>query len=132
MSLIVIVIIVQAVSSMLAWLGFYVGIRAAPRSRGTASARSILSIPWALTNGGAGGIAFPLVLIPAYGVPRAFLIHSYSLDWPAAQDLATARRAASLKHGMGPSRIDAPSVVAENGPSMLSAASTVRAMTLVQ
>ncbi|HEV2485503.1 MAG TPA: hypothetical protein VGT08_08220 [Terracidiphilus sp.] len=33
----------------------------------------------ALTNGGAGGIVFPLVLIPAYGVPRAFLIHSYSL-----------------------------------------------------
>lgn len=33
----------------------------------------------ALTNGGAGGIVFPLVLIPAYGVARAFLIHSYSL-----------------------------------------------------
>ncbi len=32
-----------------------------------------------LTNGGAGGILFPLVLIPAYGVPRALLIHSYSL-----------------------------------------------------
>ena len=32
-----------------------------------------------LTNGGAGGIVFPLVLIPAYGVPRSFLIHSYSL-----------------------------------------------------
>ena len=32
-----------------------------------------------LTNGGAGGIVFPLVLIPAYGVPRAFLIHFYSL-----------------------------------------------------
>jgi len=32
-----------------------------------------------LTNGGAGGILFPLVLIPAYGVPRSLLIHSYSL-----------------------------------------------------
>jgi hypothetical protein len=31
-----------------------------------------------LTNG-AGGIVFPLVLIPVYGVPRSFLIHSYSL-----------------------------------------------------
>jgi hypothetical protein len=33
----------------------------------------------ALTGGGGGGIVFPLVLIPMYGVPRAFLIHSYSL-----------------------------------------------------
>ncbi len=32
-----------------------------------------------LTNGGAGGIVFPVVLIPVYGVPRSFLIHSYSL-----------------------------------------------------
>ena|SRR5215469_665060 len=30
-------------------------------------------------TGGAAGIVFPLVLIPAYGVPRSFLIHSYSL-----------------------------------------------------
>jgi hypothetical protein len=33
----------------------------------------------ALTGGGGGGIVFPLLLIPMYGVPRAFLIHSYSL-----------------------------------------------------
>jgi hypothetical protein len=33
----------------------------------------------ALTGGGAGGIVFPIVLIPVYAVPRAFLIHSYSL-----------------------------------------------------
>jgi hypothetical protein len=32
-----------------------------------------------LTRGGGGGIVFPIVLIPIYGVPRAFLIHSYSL-----------------------------------------------------
>src|SRR5262249_34011868 len=32
-----------------------------------------------LTGGGGGGIVFPTVLIPVYGVPRAFLIHSYSL-----------------------------------------------------
>ena len=25
------------------------------------------------------GIAFPIVMIPVYSVPRAFLIHSYSL-----------------------------------------------------
>jgi hypothetical protein len=28
---------------------------------------------------GGAGIAFPFVLIPVYGVPRAFLMHSYSL-----------------------------------------------------
>jgi hypothetical protein len=32
-----------------------------------------------LTAGGGGGIVFPIVLIPIYAVPRAFLIHSYSL-----------------------------------------------------
>src|SRR5262249_36308260 len=33
----------------------------------------------ALTGGGGGGIVFPIVLIPTYAVPRAFLVHSYSL-----------------------------------------------------
>jgi hypothetical protein len=33
----------------------------------------------ALTGGGGGGVVFPFVLIPIYGVPRAFLLHSYSL-----------------------------------------------------
>lgn len=33
----------------------------------------------ALTGGGGGGIVFPIVLIPVYAVPRAFLTHSYSL-----------------------------------------------------
>jgi hypothetical protein len=32
-----------------------------------------------LTGGAGGGIVFPIVLIPTYAVPRAFLIHSYSL-----------------------------------------------------
>jgi hypothetical protein len=32
-----------------------------------------------LTGGGGGGIVFPIVLVPIYAVPRAFLIHSYSL-----------------------------------------------------
>jgi hypothetical protein len=32
-----------------------------------------------LTGGGGGGIVFPIVLIPTYAVPRAFLVHSYSL-----------------------------------------------------
>jgi hypothetical protein len=33
----------------------------------------------ALTGGGGGGIVFPIVLVPTYAVPRAFLVHSYSL-----------------------------------------------------
>jgi hypothetical protein len=33
----------------------------------------------ALTGGGGGGIVFPIVLIPVYAVPRALLVHSYSL-----------------------------------------------------
>ena len=33
----------------------------------------------ALTGGGGGGIVFPIVFIPVYAVPRAFLIHSFSL-----------------------------------------------------
>jgi len=33
----------------------------------------------ALTGGGGGGIVFPIVLISAYAVPHAFLVHFYSL-----------------------------------------------------
>lgn len=33
----------------------------------------------ALTGGGGGGIVFPIVLIPVYAVPRALLVHSFSL-----------------------------------------------------
>ena len=57
-----------------------------------------------LTNGGAGNIVFPLVLIPAYGVPRAFLIHSYSLIGLLRKTSQPARRAESLNYGMGAAR----------------------------
>ena len=53
----------------------------------------------ALTNGGAGGIVFPLVLIPAYGVPRSFLIHSYSLIGLLRRTSQLPRRAESLDYG---------------------------------
>jgi len=33
----------------------------------------------AITSRGGGGLVFPVVLIPIYAVPRAFLMHSYSL-----------------------------------------------------
>lgn len=51
-----------------------------------------------LTNGGAGGIEFPLVLIPAYGVPRACLIHSYSLIGLLRKTSQHPRRAESLDY----------------------------------
>jgi len=57
-----------------------------------------------LTNGGAGGIVFPLLLIPAYGVPRAFLIHSYSLIGLLGKTSQQPRRAESLNYGMDASR----------------------------
>jgi hypothetical protein len=57
-----------------------------------------------LTGGGAGGIVFPIVLIPAYGVPRAFLIHSYSLIGLLRKTSQQPRRAESPHYGMGAAR----------------------------
>ena len=57
-----------------------------------------------LTNGGAGGILFPLVLIPAYGVPRSLLIHSYSLIGLLRKTLEQPRRAESLHYGIDAAR----------------------------
>jgi len=58
-----------------------------PYARGAAIAWNLFGIAdlinaltiGALTGGGGGGIVFPIVLIPVYGVPRALLTHSYSL-----------------------------------------------------
>ena len=58
----------------------------------------------AVTGGGAGGIVFPTVLIPVYGVPRAFLIHSYSLIGLLRKTSQRLRRAESLNHGMEAAR----------------------------
>jgi len=49
-----------------------------------------------LTIGGAGGLVFPLVLIPAYSVPRSVLIHSYSLIGLLRKTSQQPRRAESL------------------------------------
>jgi hypothetical protein len=57
-----------------------------------------------LTNGGAGGIVFPLVLIPAYGVPRSFLIHSYSLIGLLRKTSQKPRRAESIHYEMNSAR----------------------------
>jgi hypothetical protein len=45
---------------------------------GMADLVNAVTIGW-FTGGGDGGIVFPIVLIPIYAVPRAFLVHSYSL-----------------------------------------------------
>jgi len=58
----------------------------------------------ALTGGGAGGIVFPTVLVPVYGVPRAFLIHSYSLIGLLRRTSQQPRRAESLHYGMDAAR----------------------------
>ena len=55
----------------------------------------------ALTVGGAGGIIFPTVLVPVYGVPRAFLIHSCSLIGLLRRTSQQPRRAESLHYGIG-------------------------------
>jgi hypothetical protein len=52
-----------------------------------------------LTGGGPGGIVFPIVLIPVYAVPRAFLIHSYSLIGLRRKTSQLPRRAESLDYG---------------------------------
>ena len=57
-----------------------------------------------LTGGGGGGIVFPIVLIPAYGVPRAFLMHSYSLIGLLRRTSQQPRRAESLDYGMDTAR----------------------------
>ncbi len=52
----------------------------------------------ALTGAG-GGIVFPIVLIPIYGVPRAFLIHSYSLIGLLRQSSPRHEPRAALRYG---------------------------------
>ena len=53
----------------------------------------------ATLTGAAAGIVFPLVLIPAYGVPRSLLIHSYSLVGLLRKTSEQPRRAESLHYG---------------------------------
>ena len=53
-----------------------------------------------LTAGGGGGIVFPLVLIPIYAVPRAFLVHSYSLIGQLGKTSHQPAPAESLHYGI--------------------------------
>ncbi|HEY7665982.1 MAG TPA: hypothetical protein VH934_22925 [Xanthobacteraceae bacterium] len=52
-----------------------------------------------LTGGGGGGIVFPIVVIPIYAVPRAFLVHSYSLIGLLRKGSRHPAPAESLHHG---------------------------------
>jgi hypothetical protein len=54
----------------------------------------------AITGGGGGGIVFPIILIPIYGVPRAFLLHSYSLIGLLGRKSRPPKAEESLHYGM--------------------------------
>src|SRR5262245_16046470 len=56
-------------------------------------------------TGGAGGIVFPIVLVPVYGVPRAFLIHSYSLIGLLRKTSHQPQCVESPHYGMGAARV---------------------------
>jgi hypothetical protein len=81
-----------------------------PYARGTAIAWNLFGMADLInavalgTITGGGGIVFPIVLIPAYGVPRAFLIHSYSLIGLLRRSSQQPRRAESLHYGMDAAR----------------------------
>lgn len=77
MTLILIQIIVQSIGSTLQWLGFNAG-------------------------GGGGGIVFPTVLIPVYGVPRSFLIHSYPLIGLFRRSSHPAKQAEPTRYRLDP------------------------------
>ena len=57
-----------------------------------------------LTGGGGGGIVFPIVLIPTYAVPRAFLVHSYLLMGVLRKNARDPTTAESLPYGIEPAR----------------------------
>ncbi len=77
----------DVITGILAPLVAYWWFAGKPYARGAAIAWNLFGMAdlidavalGALTGGGGGGIVFPIVLIPIYAVPRAFLIHSYSL-----------------------------------------------------
>jgi hypothetical protein len=50
-----------------------------------------------------GGIVFPIVLIPVYAVPRAFLIHSFSLIGLLRKSSRSPKPTEALRYGAAPS-----------------------------
>jgi hypothetical protein len=57
-----------------------------------------------ITGGGGGGIVFPIVLIPIYAVPRAFLVHSYSLIGLLREPSRHSAARESLRYGIETAR----------------------------
>jgi hypothetical protein len=57
-----------------------------------------------LTGGGGGGIVFPIVLVPTYAVPRALLVHSYSLIGLLRNTSRHSAPAESLHYGIETAR----------------------------
>ena len=55
-------------------------------------------------TGGGGGIVFPIVLVPTYAVPRAFLVHSYSLIGLLRKTSRHSPPAESLHYGIETAR----------------------------
>ncbi|HJT71712.1 MAG TPA: hypothetical protein VJ731_16045 [Terriglobales bacterium] len=53
----------------------------------------------AMLTGAGAGFVFPLALVPAYGVSRSLLIHSYSLVGLLRKTSEQPRRAESLHYG---------------------------------
>ena len=96
------------VTGLLAPFVAYAWYSGKPYARGAAIAWNVFGIAdlinavalGTLTGGGGGGLLFPIVLIPAYGVPRAFLMHSYSLIGLLRRTSQQPRRAQSLYYGM--------------------------------
>jgi hypothetical protein len=99
-------------TGLLAPLVAYAGYSGKPYARSAAIAWNIFgmadlvnaAVLGALTNGGAGGIVFPIVLAPVYAVPRAFLIHSYSLIGLLRKTSQQPRREESQHYGMNAAR----------------------------
>jgi len=98
----------DVVTGVLALFVAYAWYSGKPYARGVAIAWNVFGMAdlinavalGTLTGGGGGGIVFPIVLIPTYGVPRAFLIHSYSVIGLLRRTSQQPRRAGSLHYGM--------------------------------
>jgi hypothetical protein len=94
-------------TGLLALFVAYAWYRGKPYARGAAIAWNLFGMAdlvdavvlGTLTGGGPGGIVFPIVLIPVYAVPRALLIHSYSLIGLLRKTSQQPRRAESLHYG---------------------------------
>ena len=101
----------DAATGLLAPFVAYAWYSGKPYARGAAIAWNLFGMAdlvnavalGALTGGG-GGIVFPIVLVPVYGVPRAFLIHSYSLIGLLRKTSHQPQRVESPHYGMDAAR----------------------------